>query len=174
MTMSTEKLAHLIAAQRVLAKQIGKAKLPAGYSLDLSGQSVEVVFHPDTVISRENTEDGTGQEWKIATQHTYGFTMLYAFLHYYASRLAKFKQAEKAEKLMLALIGRIVRKATAEGCTSEAAFKELHPRLAEGVENMKEDIRKRLPKIPYTTPQKMVGDGVIKMTTPQTSSRKAA
>jgi hypothetical protein len=159
--LPTETLAQYLAAMKILERKIGKQRLPAGYEVDLTNREVVVKFHPNTVVEREAGPEGTGQTMRIATQHTYSFAMIFACLHYFSIKLAKFRQQEKAEKLMLWFVGKIVRKAIDDGCTSKEAFERLHPRLAKGVEVLREKIRSRLPKIPYTTPQNVTGDAGI-------------
>jgi multicomponent Na+:H+ antiporter subunit C len=72
--------------------------------------------------------------------------------------------AISATALALALVRRIVNRAIDDGCTSEDAFKRLHPRMSAAVDELRDKVRSRLPKIPYDTPQMVEGeDATVKV-----------
>ena len=125
-------------------------ELPPGYSMDVSGKQLIITLPPETIVSRSEG-DGDGTEQKKATQKLYGFAIIYALVHHLMRYLAKFKLEVKAERLMLALVRRIVRTALESDISSEEAFKQLHPRLYNGIDDIRDKMRNQLPTIGYKT-----------------------
>lgn len=134
-------------------------ELPPGFVMDLSGKQLVITMPPETVVSRSEGIKGDGIEDKTATQKLYGFAIIYALVHHLMRYLRKFRLEAKAERLMLALVRRIVRTALESSVTSEDAFRELHPRLANGIDEIRDKIRARLPKIGYKTQRRVETTG---------------
>lgn len=140
------------AAHTLLGKMLkADGDLPPGCEMDVSGKQLIITLPPETIVSRSEGSNGDGTENKIATQKTYGFAVIYALLHHAMRYLAKFKLENKAERLMLSLVPRIINAALEDGVTTEKAFEEMHPRLFKGVESIREKLRSKLPTIEYKT-----------------------
>ena len=154
MKLTPEKRAVLYAAQKELERLLkDNEELPPGYSLDVSGMTVELTMPPGTIVNRSAGEKGDGIIEKKAAQNLYGYAILHAITLYLFKALRLFRQEAKAEELALRIVGRIVRKALNSGITSEDAFKQLHPRLAQGISDVKDKIRDKLPKRSEPTPR---------------------
>jgi hypothetical protein len=81
--------AAMYAAYKMLERELEKdGDLPAGFRLDLSGQSVTVQFPIGTVVERDRGTNGDGSIYKSATTSLYGWHVIY----FIAERLKKFNQ----------------------------------------------------------------------------------
>jgi len=157
---NNEQRALAYTAHNLLGRMLkSDGELPPGYSMDLSGKQLVITMPPETIVSRSEGINGDGIEEKTATQMLYGYAIIYALVHHLMRYLRKFRLEAKAERLMLSLVRRIVNTALESSITSEEAFRELHPRLADGIEEIREKIRKRLPKIGYKTQRRVETSG---------------
>jgi len=154
MAMRTEQKAVLYAAQKEIERMLkDDGDLPVGFAIDVSGMKLELTFPPGTVVNRDAGPNGDGMIEKKAAQNLYGYAILHAITYYLYKFLRLFRQERKAEEQALKILRRIVKHALQSGVSSEDAFKQLHPRLADGIAEVREKIRDQLPKRPEPTPR---------------------
>ena len=159
------KTKQQIAEAYFIYKQLEKAlkgkDLPPGvYSLD--NRQITFTIHPGSTITRAPGENGDGIMKRTATPKLYGYAILHALTYHLYRFLAKFNQNAKAEEQAIRLVRNIVNSALKSGISSEQAFREKHPQLAQGIEETKQKVRKRLGKLEYPTPRMVKGDLAMK------------
>jgi len=159
------KTKQQIAEAYFIYKQLDKAlqgkELPPGtYKLD--NRQITFTIHPGSTVTRQPGENGDGTMLRAATPKLYGYAILHALTYHLYRFLAKFNQQAVAEKQALKLVRSIVESALSNGVSSEQAFREKHPQLAQGIEETKQKVRKRLGKLEYPTPRMVKGDLAMK------------
>lgn len=115
---------------------------------DLGGVQVEVTIPDGTSLSKAE-----GYVEKVAAQNLYGYAVLFAVMEESYRVLRKFRQEQKAKKMIERMIKRIVKKAATNGVSSEQAFLQACPHLKDTLERTKEEIRELLPKRKEETPR---------------------
>ncbi len=118
-------------------------ELPHGCNYDLSGVTVQVTIQPGVSVYREEGLNKDGMIEKTATQNLYGYAILAECF-----RFAKmFKQHKKLERSLM----KLVRRALNRAISTKAAFRELMPRQAAAIEELKDGLN--IPKREEQTPR---------------------
>lgn len=145
--------------EKVAKKSDGECELPPGTSFDVSGETITITLPPETIISRQMGDNGDGTCQKKATQNLYGWSILYAFVYQAERYLKKFNLDKRYRRFLQSFITRIVKRALDTGNTSEAAFKEQYPKVAKGIEELKQNLKvpMRTEPIPRMCPRNLQG-----------------
>jgi hypothetical protein len=137
----------------------GPCEFPPGTEIDVSGERLTITLPPNTVVSRNEGENGDGVCYKTATQNLYGWGILYAFV-YQAERILKlFRQEKRWRPFLQRMITRIVKHALDTGKTSEEAFESAYPQIAKGIKDLKASMN--VPKRKEPTPRKCPKDAKL-------------
>ena len=149
---NNEQRAAAYVAMKELERMLDDdGELPPGYSVDLSGVTVEIQLPNGTGVSREKgvtTAKGEGRILKTATQNLYGWAIIYNCFRV----ASKFKQHKVLQRVLMM----IVRRALKHQISSEDAFAQLMPRQAKEIQALKDSMP--VPKRDEPTPRKMIRD----------------
>ena len=104
-------------------------ELPPGFNADLSGVTVEIKLPPGTSVSRDAGKHGDGRQDKKATQNLYGWAILFECFRV----CSLFKQHKKLERVLMMIVRRAVNRAI----STEESFRELMPKRAAEIKQLK-------------------------------------
>lgn len=129
------KTAIMYAAMMLLKRELGDETLPAGYKIDLSGESITIKFAEGTVVSRDNGINGDGKILKKATQNMYGYPV-WAML---VERLMKFHQWNVLKKEIMEAV-KAALKIKGDTKTVRNVLEKTKPHLVEIMNELQQDL----------------------------------
>lgn len=113
-----------------MLKQDGE--LPPGFQADVSGITIQIKIPQGTSVNRDLGKNNDGVIEKKATQNLYGWYVLSECF-----RVASlFKQHVKLKRILMMIVKRAVNR----GISSETAFRELMPKRAEMIQNLRDSL----------------------------------
>lgn len=144
-----EEVAILIAAKKCIDDELKRntVEVSPGSSVDVGDNVVQLTIPHGISIQRSVGDKQTpGMKQVTATANLNGYAMIIALQSAFRTVCEKFNQADKADEMCWDLIERTVSAALELNISTEKAFAENNPELAEKIDVLKQTAKERLPK----------------------------
>ena len=128
-----ERAAAYAACKTLERLLVQDGKLPAGFSMDLSGTSVTVVLPPDSVVERDAGTTGDGTILKTAVQNLYGYALWALMIR----RLRRFNQWAAIRETIVDAMTEVVRHPSKN---ARAEILKSDPDVAQEIERIQKEI----------------------------------